>query len=37
MRICLCVQEQIDALVEDKILEGLCGADSTESTKVSFV
>jgi len=28
------VQEQIDAVVEDKILEALCGADTSEMVKV---
>ena len=28
------MQEQIDAVVEDKILEALCGADTSEMVKV---
>ncbi len=28
------VQEQIDAVVEEKILEALCGAESSEMVKV---
>ena len=31
------LQEQIDELVENKILEALCGSQITESTKVSIV
>ena len=31
------LQEQIDELVENKILEALCGSQITESTKVSTV
>lgn len=31
------LQEQIDELVENKILEALCGTQITEATKVSIV